>query len=74
MAEKGLWEPGSSGKLGVGEPRTPKLPRAPRKRDPALIIVINITTTITNPYSTSSSSSSSPTSSNRDHPSGGKRL
>ena len=36
MAVKGMWETGSSGKLGVGGPRTPKLPRAPRNRDPAL--------------------------------------
>ena len=36
MAVKGLWETGSSGKLGVGGPRTPKLPRAPQNGDPAL--------------------------------------
>ena len=36
MAVKGLWEAGFGGRLGVWGPRTPKLPRAPRNRDPAL--------------------------------------
>ena len=36
MAVKGLWEGRFGGRLGVGGPRTPKLPRAPRNGDPAL--------------------------------------
>ena len=36
MAVKGSWEGGFSGRLGVGGPRTPKLPRAPQNGDPAL--------------------------------------
>ena len=37
MAVKGLLEGGSGGRLGVWGPRTPKLPRAPRNGDPALL-------------------------------------
>ena len=36
MVVKGLWEVGFGGRLGVGGPRAPKLPRAPQNGDPAL--------------------------------------
>ena len=42
MAVKRLWEGGFSGRLGVGGPRTAKLPRAPQNGDPALILHIYI--------------------------------
>ena len=37
MAVKGLLEGWFGGRLGVWGPRTPKLPRAPRNGDPALL-------------------------------------
>ena len=40
MAVKGLWEGGFGGRLGVGGPRTPKLPRAPQNGDPALGLIL----------------------------------
>ena len=40
MAVKGLLEGWFGGRLGVWGPRTPKLPRAPRNGDPALILGI----------------------------------
>ena len=39
MAVKGSWESGFGGRLGVGGPRTPILPRAPQNWDLALALL-----------------------------------